>query len=120
MRLAELNPHWVGLPAGHRSYMEWPIHSGVSFLCPHCRAIRLAVLFRPVIDPGGYLPKIALWEASQYKDQLAWARTGDTFETLTLTPSVDFANPLIDPAHPEKGRFAFNHWHGHITNGEMT
>jgi len=33
----------------------------------------------------------------------AWDRQGDTFDTLTLLPSIDFSG---------KG-----HWHGHITNG---
>ncbi len=38
-----------------------------------------------------------------------WKRgSGDTFETLTLTPSID-AN--VDIA---------GHWHGFITNGEVT
>jgi hypothetical protein len=32
-----------------------------------------------------------------------WQRTGETFETLTLTPSVDCS--------------AWGHWHGFITNG---
>lgn len=33
------------------------------------------------------------------------ARTGDTFETLTLSPSVGFGS--------------IGHWHGHIINGEI-
>lgn len=33
-----------------------------------------------------------------------WQRTGDTFDSLTLTPSVDAS--------------AFGHWHGFVTNGE--
>ncbi len=36
-----------------------------------------------------------------------WQRTGDTFETLTLTPSVDAASHGV------------GHWHGFITNGEI-
>jgi hypothetical protein len=55
----------------------------VSFLCPHCRTQRLSV----PVGAGG-------WQAS-----------GETFDTLTLTPSVDVGG--------------FGHWHGFITNGEI-
>lgn len=34
-----------------------------------------------------------------------WEREGDTFETLTLKPSVDASG--------------WGHWHGWITNGEV-
>ena len=37
---------------------------------------------------------------------LLWKRTGENFETLTLTPSVDAS--------------AEGHWHGFITNGNIT
>jgi len=34
-----------------------------------------------------------------------WQRTGETFEDMTLSPSIDASNS--------------GHWHGHITNGEV-
>jgi hypothetical protein len=54
----------------------------LSFLCPCCRRQRLSV---PLGDGG-------------------WRASGDTFEAMTLTPSVDASKE--------------GHWHGHITNGE--
>jgi hypothetical protein len=44
MRLTELEPRWVGdfgAPADAKQ--------GISFLCPHCKARRLAVFFQPTI-----------------------------------------------------------------------
>ncbi len=38
-----------------------------------------------------------------------WQRTGETFDTLTLTPSIH--------SRKEKGGCG---WHGFITNGEVT
>jgi hypothetical protein len=66
----------------------------ISFDCPHCRTERLAVWLANPID--GLPPTddaIHLWD-----------RTGDTFETLTLSPSVDASK--------------LGHWHGVIENGE--
>jgi hypothetical protein len=39
-----------------------------------------------------------------FPDAKHWQRTGDTFENLTLSPSLDFS--------------ARGEWHGSITNGE--
>ncbi len=100
MKLTELNPRWVGLPG--------PIYDGVSFDCPHCRTQRLAIRFSPPIDPNDWWPNIT---QPTYAGQLVWTRTGgDTFDTLTITPSVDASGPV---------EFS-NHWHGFITNGEVT
>jgi hypothetical protein len=68
---------------------------GVSFLCPHCRACRLGVFFANPID--GKSPS---------DDGLLWQRTGETWDTLTLTPSIDTSK--------------HGHWHGFITGGEVT
>jgi len=105
MKLAELEPRWcaeLNAPEGTKQ--------GVGFLCPHCRQIRLAIFFDPPID--GPTPEIKSVLRSQGEGHLAdhhlgrilWKRTGDTFETLSLSPSVDAS--------------AFGHWHGFITNGE--
>jgi hypothetical protein len=48
----------------------------------------------PLLDPG----------------RTGWTRTGDTFETLTLSPSID-ASAQDHGTH--KG------WHGHVQNGEI-
>jgi hypothetical protein len=39
------------------------------------------------------------------KDGVLWQRTGDDFEDLTLTPSIDASNS--------------GHWHGFITGGQI-
>jgi len=98
MKLTELNPRWAGLPG--------PIIDGVTFDCPHCRKQRLGINFSPPIDPNGLWDKIA---KPTYAGVNVWSRTGgDSFETLTLTPSI---NTQIDVA---------GHFHGFITNGEVT
>lgn len=98
MKLTDLNPRWVGLPG--------PIYDGVSFDCPHCRKQRLAITFNPPIDPNGWWPRIS---PPTYSGINVWKRDGgETFETLTLSPSID-AN--VDIA---------GHWHGHIRNGQVT
>ena len=93
MRLSELDPKWI-----QPISFAVQVPTGVSFLCPHCQKLRLAVNFKQPIDPEGWL-KNTNWRAIEP----AWDRAGETFGDLTLSPSVDFA---------EHG-----HWHGHIQNG---
>ena len=69
--------------------------TGVSFACPKCGDHRVFVFVDPPFDPG---PPLAS----------PWKRTGDTFETLTLTPSIVARRP---------GQTA-ECWHGFITNGQ--
>lgn len=68
---------------------------GVTFECPTHRDTfcRLGVMFANPVDGGAVCPA-----------RHHWQRTGETFETLTLTPSIN----------------AVDHWHGHINNGEVT
>jgi hypothetical protein len=119
MKLIDLDPKWVGAggegvydkdgqPAPQRHGV------GVSFLCPcpQCTAkrtgdpdedfyLRVFVGFRNPIDGGpAYDPR----EGAQ------WNRTGDTFQALTLTPSIlrhRVGNGGCD-------------WHGFVTNGDVT
>ena len=111
MRLIDLNPRWFGLPPA--------IRQGITFDCPHCRTTRLAVPFVNPIDgsaPISLEPKI-LWPLLQPRPDAApgqvtvppgfhWTRTGDTFDVLTLSPSVDASKS--------------GHWHGHIMSGGVT
>lgn len=100
MRLSDLNPSF---------FTEWsppdqPQRSGcgVIFDCPHCVAAGkpvgereiLSVPFANPIDGG----------PAMSTRKVLWQRTGDTFENLTLAPSVDASG--------------FGHWHGFIINGE--
>lgn len=73
---------------------------GLTFRCP-CRldcAQYLGVWFANPLDggppAGPGIPPLPRWR-----------RTGDTFETLSLAPSVDASRS--------------GHWHGHITAGEI-
>lgn len=58
-------------------------------------------MFTNPIDPDGWVGRTG-WGSPG----LTWHRDGNSFETLTLEPSCDFS--------------ASGHWHGRITNGEVT
>jgi hypothetical protein len=97
VKLVDLNPKWVSHATGRSG-------TGLRFGCPcaKCDAAQepfsryqLVVSFANPLDGG---PTCA-------SDGIGWQRTGDTFETLSLTPSVDAS--------------ASGHWHGFITNGEV-
>lgn len=97
MRLADLHPRW-GTWSGGTTRIE------VSFDCPvHGKAHRVIVPFVNPLDSGRPVMRTHLW-----------FRTGETFDTLTLTPSIDYTKydngELRDPTC----------WHGWITNGEVT
>lgn len=71
---------------------------GVHFLCPKCRQQQLYI---PINDTTA---------------RCNWGHSGDTIETLTLTPSVDARHVNFDDdlvAKPVECR-----WHGWISNGE--
>jgi hypothetical protein len=84
---------------------------GLSFDCPHCNR-RLMVYFAVPIERGpewmgglrqtGFTYEQMVF--SHFGKQSLYQRTGDNFDALTLTPSVDIRG----------------HWHGHITNGVLT
>jgi hypothetical protein len=102
MRLTELNPRWTGTGA---------IITGLTFDCPHCRIQRLGIMFQNAIDLEGWLEKGCTRHHSDYE----WDRTGETFDTMSLSPSIDTSQP------PDIHRIDFEgHWHGFITNGEIT
>jgi hypothetical protein len=111
MRLADLHPRWFA-EAGRRG-------QGVTFDCPCCvgkpDAVRLAAAFVPTLDEGAPInlaPKVlfpALWPngpgVTTVPPGIHWQRAGNTFETLTLMPSIDASRA--------------GHWHGFITGGEV-
>ena len=104
MKLSELDPHWV-IPNSWAKNAP-PFYVGLSFMCPHCMTRRMSVRFYPPVDPDGLVGTMFEWtKTSGAQDgELVWDRRGDTFEDITLDPSLNFAG---------KG-----HWHGHIINGE--
>lgn len=109
MILAELKPKWI-VPS------QWaeaspPFYIGLSFLCPHCerspcptcgyqRGKRLFVLFWPPIDPASAMGRLFTWEKSGTPHERI---RGESFETLTLSPSIGFES--------------IGHWHGSIVDG---
>jgi hypothetical protein len=112
MRLIELKPRWVTLA-------QWASPSrfyvGMSFDCPHCLLIkecptckhkpdikRLQVTFWPPIDPDNTMEKMMV----KITDNGGHRRVGDTFDTITFTPSISFEQ--------------IGHWHGCIINGEVS
>lgn len=91
LRLVDLEPSWLTTPdqSGRRL--------GVMFLCPHCMDTHVGGFFANPPDGGPPAPP-------GVEPLPRWHRTGDTFETLSLSPSVD----------------AKGHWHGFLQNGLVT
>lgn len=90
-RLVDLDPSWV--------LQDNRLGMGVVFLCPCCvgteRERYLFAMFRNPLDGG-----------PGANEHPSWERAGDSFETLTLTPSIDAS--------------ASGHWHGFVTAGTLT
>lgn len=108
MKLIDLNPQWVGAGGEHISrknpvtgeYEPVPRREGVGvmFDCPDGCGNPCYVPFDNPLDGGPSLDP----------GHPRWQRKGDTFETLTLTPSI--------LRNPGKGGCG---WHGYVTNGEI-
>ena len=112
MRLTDLDPHWIGVEQGE---IHAGVHYGITFLCPHCRTTRIGVMFDKPLDPLGWEKQMkARYGENNFileplritNDGKLWARTGDSFDTLSLQPSINCA--------------ASGHWHGFVTAGEVT
>lgn len=96
MKLTDLSPRWLAY-GGKRL--------GITFNCPHCQTQRLGVAFH---HEGLAMAEDACILAVS-PDTKIWTETNpaeDTFENLSLSPSIDCS--------------AVGHWHGYITNGEVT
>lgn len=72
MRLVDLEPQWVDRPWDNR----WKI--GISFKCSHCEE-RCLIYFRNPLDGG---------QSKGPEGHPRWERQGDSFENLSLVPSV--------------------------------
>ena len=101
MRLADLDPKWFQVD-GQRA--------GVTFLCPHCRKTRVGA--KSVSMPMREQMRVFAndfpnndGEIVPMKQDFAWTITGDNWENLTVSPSIDAS--------------ASGHWHGHVTNGKI-
>lgn len=98
MKLTDLEPRWIQ-PHGFSPTV--PFYIGVSFQSPKT-GNRIAVLFTPFIDPAGDAERWGWDTETWYPGQPRWRRTGHTFDTLTLEPSLNF-----EP----------HDWHGSIAAG---
>lgn len=100
MKLTELSPRWIAHDGNDKA--------ALIFKCPHCRETWLTCTFQSIkmsTQLELYRPE---GEASRgdvvpSRQDYAWRRNGDDFETLSVTPSVDASSS--------------GHWHGFITNG---
>lgn len=118
MKLTDLDPRWVSISRwdssdGTQHYYDTPPRiGGISFNCPVHTATcstcgqylpqthRLAVFFSNPLDGG----------QPQVTEHL-WQRTGERFDALTLSPSIDVSRYI--------GKDGVVCWHGFITNGEI-
>lgn len=76
--LVDCNPRWV---SGRYAGMDDDVACGVHFDCPEGHdGCDHAIPFTPRLDGS----PVTSW----YTSGAVWQRTGDTFETLTLSPSV--------------------------------
>lgn len=110
LRLSELKPRWYVLSDN--------VRHGFTFECPHCHALLLSQ-YKETKSVDMNIERIGVaFHHSGYEameDTIIhvlspstnhiWGMTGDSFENLTLTPSVDAS--------------AIGHWHGRIVNGEI-
>lgn len=107
MKLIDLNPIFAsyggsGVSRADGSPIPETKGVGVIFDCP-CGVKdedhRCFVIFKNPIGPGPGVDG-----TDWYAHSKGWQRTGETFETLTLTPSIQ--------------RLEYCRWHGWITAGE--
>lgn len=101
MKLIDLNPCFVshgGKGMYDKDHRSIPLRKavGLSFDCP-CEGEcgRLYLSFENPVDGG----------SSVVSEHPAWKRTGETFEDMSLTPSIQ--------------RMSECRWHGYLTNGEL-
>jgi hypothetical protein len=93
VKLADLQPAWV---------TKTGRVIGVRFTCPCCHGCQVGVLFANPPDGGAPHPNDP--QCVGNNDGERWDREGDTFDDLTLRPSID-GSP--------------SHWHGFVTKGEI-
>lgn len=106
MKLIELDPKWITRDG---------TRIGIVFRCPHCGTDNFYRLTCYSVPMGKFGQQHEVLAPLVHEDELhrvvpvkpdyAWQFSGDTFETLTIAPSLDAS--------------ASGHWHGHIVNGEI-
>ena len=115
MKLTDLEPQWI--LRGDRAV-------GIRFLCPindgngpHLEGHSVCVLFANPADGGNAHHDDDGCPGNNNGHR--WARKGDAFETLTLSPSID-CTTSEKCAKPSHERCSHTHcWHGFVTDGEI-
>jgi hypothetical protein len=119
MKLTDLNPKWIDASAHDADGgLVQRASVGIEFDCPGPCCVskppeRRQRLFVPLANPLDGGPPSDSRRAN-------YTRTGDSFESLTLEPELDFDQPEVMLLHGELVRIKFGHWRGRITNGEVT
>jgi hypothetical protein len=114
VKLADLEPTFLGQyredDGGRASYRQLDSvegAQGVLFICPKCGNHSVLCWF---VNPRN-APRVP---DSAFPRPGRWTFSGDTFDVLTLTPSVDLSQVTDEnPKHPSRC-----YWHGFLTNGE--
>lgn len=110
MRLIDLEPEWI-----KGGYLRHGV--GIRFKCPSCKGLYLPILFLNPIDGGRPIVN----DPNQLGNcgGNRWARSGTSFDDLTLSPSIDAsrAGGVIGRPCTESG--GSSHWHGFILDGEV-
>jgi len=105
LKLVDLEPRWT-VGSDEDCHVDRQ-GMGIGFNCPIHRNHRLVVFFSNPIDGGQPCKSV----------QFLWGRTGETFETLTLKPSIDASSNAVQFGD---GMIQTPCWHGFVTNGEVT
>jgi hypothetical protein len=82
---------------------------GVQFCCPACRRERILVPF--ALPPSGDARELNV-------HGVVWQRTGDTLETLTLSPSVNFRHVYGGLGSDSSEPRTECTWHGWVRDGQ--
>lgn len=116
MRLIDLHATWInrgGRVVGVR--FTCPVNDGSG---PHADGHSVCVLFANPVDGGPAHPNDDSCPGNSKGRR--WQRIGNTFETLSLHPSVD-CTTSEGCDKPEHSKCSHAHcWHGFVTNGDAT
>lgn len=104
MKLIDMHPEWIGnggsgVTDAQGRTVERIEKAGVEFDCPCGNNDSYHRLYIPFANPVGI---------DAVKDRKGWKRTGDTFESMSLSPSI-----LRAKIHGGCG------WHGWLIDGEL-
>lgn len=108
VKLVELEPKWL---------MRDGVRVGLVFRCPcqkctpqkfdwlSCYCVPMSNLRQQYELLKTVIPQEQLQDVVPVKRDFAWSFVGDSFETLSIAPSIDAS--------------ASGNWHGHITKGAI-